>query len=852
MSALARSRIACAAALRFAARDLRKILLDYRVLVLCVAIGVAAVTGVTSLTQAFLDGLSRDARAIVGGDISFSRPQRPLDEKERTWLAARATISELANTRVMASNAKGETALVDIKAIEPNYPLAGAVVTNPARELAALDAQHEGHRSAVADPTLLARLGLKTGDHLRIGAAEFDIAGTIVEEPDRLVSGAAFAPRLILSRHGLEETGLVAPESLVRYTVKAALRPKATDGEVDAFVAAFRKEFPQADFEVRTRANASPQVSRIVDRVSKFLVVMSLLSVVVGGIGVWNAVTLFVDRQRRSFAILKTVGASGAFVFGLTLLELLILSALGVAIGAALGAALPFAMPPLLARAGFTGFEPIFSWRAIAAGVGVGFSGALLFSILPAGVVHDVPGSLLLSDDETSTMSLRWRYRIVAFLCLVLFTGVVGLVSGNMLFALAVIAGTLALAVLLDLAGRGFARLVRVVPRPSGTAAGLAWNGLSHTTRLSRAVIVSLGLGLIVLAATSGVTASLRAQLAEGVPDTMPDLFLVGVPAKDAGAFRSFLETSLGPATIEEAPLMRGRIVEIKGVPAEQVAARDNAAWVLDGDRGITYATHAPRDSTIVAGQWWPADYDGPPLVSLGANAAQGLGLTIGDAITVNVGGRRITATIANLRDINWASFGINFVLVFSPKPLSAAPHTILFTAAAPALKDPARETQFVRAASAAWPSLATIEIRGMLEQAGKLVERVGLAIQACSIFAILAAACVLAGAVAADQRARGRTTTILKILGGTRRDILLACLMEFAVLGAATALFAILGGSAVAWGVVKTFLDTPFLPGFGGLAMLLAAAVAAIAVFGLAGNWALLSERPARALRRL
>jgi putative ABC transport system permease protein len=844
------------AALRFAARDLRIVLFDYKVLILCIAIGVAAVTGVQALTQSFLAGLDRDARALVGGDISLSRPQRALADDERAWLAARGAVSELAGTRAMANVANGETALVDIKAVSGNYPLVGAVETSPTLPLASLEGS-DGHRSVVVDPTILARLNTSVGATLRIGQATFRIAGTIVEEPDRLVSGAAFAPRLIMSRGGLESTGLLTPDSLVRYTTKFAMRAvgnaPSTDGDVDALVTAFRKAFPQADFEIRTRGNASPQVTRIVDRVGKFLIVMSLLSVVVGGIGVWNAVTLFVERHRVSVAILKTLGASGGFVFGLTLLELAVLSGIGIVLGVALGSALPLGITPLLAQAGFAGFEPILSWRAIGAGIAVGFSGALLFSILPAGIVHDVPGATLLRGiDGAASARLRLRYRIAAVVTLALFTVIVGLVCGSIPFALAVVAGTLVCAALFDIASRGLSIAIRALAKPRTTAAGLAWSRLSRSTALSRAIVVSLGLGLVVLAATSGVTASLRAQLAEGVPATMPDLFLVGIPAADQGAFRSFLDASVTGATIDEAPLMRGRIVELKGVPVDKIVAKDNAAWILDGDRGITFAATPPHDASIVAGQWWPRDYDGPPLVSLGADAARGLDLAVGDEVVVNVAGRRIIAKIANLREINWASFGINFVLVFSPHPLSAAPHSVLFTLAAPGLKDPVREAKFVRDAAQAFPTLATIEIRTVLEEAAKLVTRVGLAIKACSLFTIIASSLVLAGAVASDQRARSRTTTILKILGGTRRDILMATLIEFAVLGLATGLAAILAGSAIAFALVRMFLDTPFLPGVGGLLTLLVSAIAAVAIFGLAGNWTLLAEKPGPALRRL
>lgn len=842
------------AALRFAFRDLRVVLFDYKVLVLCIAVGVAAVTGVGALTDSFLGGLARDGRALVGGDISLSRAQEPFSSDERRFLDATGTLSIVATTRAMVTTDNGGTALADIKAVEPTYPLVGALRTTPAVPLSRIDGGDT--RGALADPALLARLGLATGDAIRIGGTRFVVRAVIDEEPDRLVTGTALAPRLIISRAGLDATGLVTPESLVRWTGKVALTPEgsqpASDNRIAATVDAFRKTFAQGGFEIRTPKNASPQVERIVDRITKFLVVMGLLSVVVGGIGVWNAVALFVERQRVPVAIFKTLGASGAFVFGVTMIEIVALAACGVLLGILVGSMLPFAIAPFLTQAGIPMFQPGLSLRAMFGGATVGFGAALLFSIVPAGRVHDIPGSLLLRNDERDGGApLRMRYRLLALASLALFVLAIAFVSGNALFASALVAGALALALFFDGAARLFARLVRAVPRPLDPVPALAWNGLSRTSRMSRAVIVSLGVGLIILVATATVTTSLRAQLTEGMPAATPNLFLVGLPAKDEAAFRTFLQGEMPDATVDQAPLMRGRIAEIRGQPAEKVVAKDNAAWVLEGDRGITFSRTQPRDSTLAAGQWWPADYAGPPLVSVGADAARGLGLAVGDEIAVNIGGRKLATKIANLRDINWASFGINFVLVFSPKPIEAAPHTMLFTVAGRALDDPARNGAFVRTLSAQWPSVVAIDVHALLAQARGLVDKVGLAVQASALFTMLAAAIVLAGAVASDGRARGRTGTILKILGGTRRQLVLSALLEFAVLGLVTGAVAVVAGNLVAWGILRFAIDTPFVPAPGALAALVAGAVAVIGLLGLAGNWRLLSEPAGRALRR-
>ena len=845
-----RLRVSLMAGLRFAWRDLRVVLLDYKVLVLSIAIGVAAVTGVRALTDSFIAGLTRDGRALVGGDISFSRGQEPVSADERAFLMSLGRVSILANTRTNVMTEGGAAALADVKAVEPNYPLAGAIATTPPVTPATIDAA-DGF-GAMADPALLARLGLHVGDTLRLGDARLTIRARIDDEPDRLVAGAAFAPRLIVSRAGLDATKLVTPEALIRWTAKLALPEGTSDALTDADTAAFKARFPDAGFEIRTRMNASPQIARIVDRITKFLVVMGLLSVVVGGIGAWNAVALFVERQRVSVAIFKTLGASGSFVFGLAMAEILALAAVGVLIGVLLGSAMPYLFAPILAQAGIGTFQPLVSPAAIAGGAAVGCGAALLFSIVPAGRVHDVPGTLLLRDDDGATSPLRARYWLFAAASLAVFVAAVSALTGDWRFAAAVVGGALVLAVLFNGASRALAWTVRRLPRPTDPIAALAWTGLARSSRMARAVMVSLGVGLSVLAATAAISASFRAQLTEGLTNATPNLFLVGLPAKDTTAFATFLTAQVPGAALEQAPLMRGRIVEIKGVPAEKAASKDSAAWVLEGDRGITFATTPPRGATLTAGTWWPADYAGPPLVSLGADAARGLGLKVGDEIAVNIGGRKLAATIANLREINWASFGINFVLVFSPKPIEAAPHTVLYTVADGALDDPAGNATFVRALSADWPSVIAIDVHSMLVQARTLVDKIALAVEASSLFTVLAAGIVLVGAVAADGRTRARTTTILKVLGGTRRQLILAALLEFAALGLAAGIAAVAVGNLAAWALLRFAIDTPFVFATGPLFGLVAVAVAAIAAFGLIGNWRMLNAPAGRVLRRL
>ena len=297
--------------------------------------------------------------------------------------------------------------------------------------------------------------------------------------------------------------------------------------------------------------------------------------------------------------------------------------------------------------------------------------------------------------------------------------------------------------------------------------------------------------------------------------------------------------------------MLRGRIVRVGLRRAEDVRADDNVAWALEGDRGITYASAPTEGSRVVEGQWWRSDYNGPPLVSVDAEIATGLQLKIGDEIAVNVAGRTIVATIANLRRVEWRSFGINFVLVFSPATFIGAPHTELFAVTSRrgvAIHD----RQLVRDIARSFPNVTTISVREFLGQALALVEKLSSAIRAASAVTVIMALLVLGGALAAGQRARLYDATVLRTLGATRRLLVGAYLLEFATLGAATSVFAIGAGSLVAWLVVTRLMKLDFSWAWSGTLATVGIGCATTILLGLAATWRILGEKPAGVLREL
>ena len=842
--------------LRLALRDLRGGLAGLRIFLACIALGVATIVGVNSLARSLEDGLSRDGREILGGDVAFSLIHQQLSDEERTYLAARGALSTVASTRAMARNGAGEAALVELKAVDQSWPAIGRAALSPDITPQGALAPKDGVFGAAVEDALLERLDIKIGDQLSIGAVKVQVRAALESEPDRLGSGIGLAPRVLLSLAALDATGLIQPGSLVRWTTRVVMNPggEPPSGlEVKTFLAEAKRAFPEAGWEAVGRGAVSPAFSKNLDRFTEFLALIGLTSLVVGGVGVANAAQGFVERKRSTLATLKSIGATGGEIVAVALIEFLGVALIGVAAGLALGAALPFFVNAAFGAIIPFPLAPSIFPGELALGLVYGLLTAFVFSIAPLGRAHDLPVSALFRDlVEPGRAWPRQRYLAMAIAGAVAFAGLAIAISAERRIAVIVVVATLAGFLALRLVALAIMALARRAPAPRRLEWRWALANIHRPGALTPSVVLSLGLGLAVLVTLTLIDSALRGELGHATPSETPSFYFLDVRGADLDNFRGFLTKQAPDAKVIEAPMMRGRFVKIGDQPAEGFKAKENAAWVLEGDRGVTYADAPPEGSLVTAGQWWPKDYAGPPLVSLEEEIADGLGLKIGDTVTVNVLGRNIAARIANLRKVNWRSLAINFVLVYSSNTFKGAPHTFLVTAAFPHDIGSARELQLLRDSARDFPSIAALRVRDALLTLASLLDKLNLAIRSASGVALSTSVLVLAGALAANRRARIYDSVVLKTLGATRGRLTAAFVAEYALLGAATAAFGMAAGAGAAYFIVTRVMDLDFAIAWGAA---LAAALAALVftvLLGLIGSWRILGQKPATVLREL
>ena len=835
---------------RFALRNLRQGLSGFRIFLICIVLGVTAIVGIDSLARSLADGLSAEGRTLLGADLVISRMHREATETEQDLFKSKGIITEVISLRGMART-ESAAALVDIKAIEQTYPLLGMPTLDPTMTIGDALSKRGYRFGVVADDALFTRLGLKPGDLITLGTAQFELRAILKAEPDRIGGGLTLGPRLLMSAEALKTTGFIQAESLIRYSYRLLLSDRS-DITLTQIETDLTRALADDGYEVRSRLNASPQLTRNIERFSQFLVLIGLTALVIGGTGVANAVSNYVERQRTTMAVFKALGASGSTVFQIAFIEIMILAFLGTVLGLVFGATLPYLVATLASS--FLPFQlapQIYSDRLIL-GALYGILTAVCFSLPALGRVHDLPVAALFRDDiAPSATSLRRSYRLATVISAIGLAATIIIVSHDRLITIVAIAGTLTAFGLLRLVSLAIMATAKRLRHLHQTELRLALGNIYRPGSLTPTLTLALGLGVTLLVAISAVQSNLVHLVTAGLPAKAPSFFFVDIPARDRDAFDTFLKTQEPRAALVHVPMLRGRITALNDIKANDVKASEDAKWVLDGDRGITFSETIPNGSRLIAGEWWPADYAGPPVVSLEADIAKGLGLSIGDTIAVNSLGRTIRAKIANLRRVDWQSLGINFVMVFSPNTFKGAPVNYLATLTVEGSGQTATEEASLLVSTArAFPSVTAIRVREALETVHTLLDQLALAIRGAAGVTLVASVFVLAGAVGAGQRGRIRDAVILKTLGATRPRLIAIFLLEFGILSASAGFFGMIAGLSAAWGIIHFAMRTAFeIPVMEALATTLTAAMATIGL-GLLGTWRVLNEKPARHLR--
>jgi len=831
--------------LRFAGRELRSGVKGFRIFLACLALGVAAIAAASSTAEAFRQGLASEAREILGGDIAVSVSQRRLQPIERRNLMRLGKASFAVASQAMAEAPNGERRLVEVRGVDAAYPLAGRVAISGAPSLAAALAPRDGVWGAAVEQALLERLHMKLGDRFLVGNVPLRANAVLVEEPDRLSRGFALGPRVLTRPGAVEQGGFLQPGLPFGETVRIELHPNIALEWAKMDV---RRDM-RGYFRLRDRNDAAPGVSEMIDQLEYFLGFIGLASLVAGGLGVFGAVTAYVDGRKPAIAALKALGAESSLIRNTYLAQIGLLAVLGVAAGLAVGA-----LTPLVLGAAIQDKLPVPALFAVYPGpllkaAAFGLLSAAAFSLAPLARARTTPPASLFRSDLTGR--IRFGPELVgAVLAGGGLAAMAILTAPTKLAAALMIGGVAASFALLWAFGWGAAKLAGQLRGGTRGALRIALANLAGPHSAARTAAPAIGLGVALLAAVVLIQSSLLRQIAVVAPQTAPALVFTEIPGDRVQAFDAEIARALGrrpgPDTYLRAPFISGRIAAIRGEPVEIEKVPPDVRWAFDNDVSLSAIGPQPPNPGIVEGRWWRADYSGPPLVALSQAPARGMGIRIGDPITLSVLGREVVAKVAVIRRVDFGSFGASFPVVLTPDALEGAtPRNVAIAKASKA-----EEQAIARALGRDFPEVNVISVREQLEAATELFDRVALAVRGAAAVALLAALLVLAGAIAARAQARTREAATLKVLGASRAQVLAAYVIEYGLVGLIAGAAGVGLGYAAAWPVVVKVFEAHWSVDWAGVAALLGGACGLAAIGGILASFQALSQRPAPALR--
>lgn len=851
---------------RLLRRELRAGFRGFTVFMLCLILGVGSIAAVQSLSKGLMQSLEQNGKYILGGDIALRTIYQPASKEQIKFLRQKiGPTTVIAETRAMArTEDESRATLIELKAVDVFYPhygtfdyrdKNGVIQKMDLNTSAGLlpdtlpNGDYAENWGAYIEPELTDSIGVDLGDHIYIGKQKFEIRGVIVNEPDRLGSERfTYAPRVMIALSAFPYTGLLQQGSQIYYDHKVILFGDQQYEKLGDVQQKINDAFPDAKWKGRNYFNASPRIERFIIKLTQFLTLVGLTSLLVGGIGISNAVRSYLEQNYANIATYKCLGASRRLVFKIYFWRIMFFGLIGSVIGCIVGGAVPFALMPILAeQLSLTETVTGIYWGALFISLIFGLLTVALFSLYPLGRACEVRAADLFRSLITLTRA-RPRLNIFigiaiaaqALILLIILSG-----SDQRLSIGFIIGSVIIMTVFFIIAGliKIVMRRLRNIKNPS---ARFAISNLYRPSNNTNALVLSLGLGLTVFAAIGLIEYNFSQKLQDNISDKTPSFFFLDIQPGQTDEFRAEINSISSADNLRMTPQLRGRIVRVNDIDAQTALVNEEESWVLRGDRGFTYTTDLPDNSVITSGEWWPDDYNGPPIISISQDVASAFEIGVGDELTINILGFDITAKVANVREVNWGAFSMNFAVTFAPGALESAPATWLATVTL----DPDDEMQAQTMVAKKFPNVSAIRVRDALNLAAKILTSVAVAVRYAAALTLIAGMLVLAGALAAGQKRRLYDAVIFKVMGVKRKQIMGVYVIEYIILGLIAAVTAAILGTGAAYAVQTGIMDLDWNFSLLAVSYVIIGALIISVLFGLAAVWRILQVKPAPYLR--
>ncbi len=796
--------------IKIAMREIRGGIKGFRILMTCLALGSMALASISSIKKSIDVGLDEKGIEVLGGDASIKITYRFATEQELDFIKMNsASFTETTDFRSMASVVENGTVLdstlIQVKGIDGNYPLYGKIKLQPEISITNALSEKNGIFGVIVSQSLLTRLDLLIGDIIRIGNNSFEVRARLVKEPDAGSSTFSFAPKVLAYNLGLIESGLLGPGTMFDTDYRLA----SPDINLEKVKQSAIILFKESGMRWRDSKNATPNVDRFLERLTSFLLLIGMAGMAIGGIGVALSVTVYLEAKSITIATFKTLGAKDSTIFSIYFLIIIILATAGATVGAFLGAAVPILLEPFISPRFPIPITFGFYFQPILSAIFYGVMTAMLFSIWPLGqMLKNSVATLLRNFKNIHKKTPDWIYQILTMIILFIIVTSFSLKSPKPLESISVFCGIavslIALMVMARFIKTSCVLLAHSKFSKKSIKTHLALSSLGGPNNEITLTMLSVGLGLIVLATIGQIDNNLRNNIDKDLTNRAPAFFLIDIQDSQLQPLKNLMLSSGYVSEFTTAPMLRGIISHVNGVPAKEFVGDH---WAIRGDRGLTYSKSIPQNSVVSHGDWWDSNYNGEPLISFAQNEASEMGLAIGDKITVNILGRDLIGTIKNFRDVDFASMRINFLMVFNPGALETAPHSHIATI----YSAQNRETALLRQISKQYPNVTAISMREALSQVSETLATIATITRWSSIITIIIGLVVLIGVAVATEKKRAYEACLLKTLGASNNQILISFTIRSLIVGTGAGLMAIAVSNLAAWSIISGFMNSRF-----------------------------------------
>tara|TARA_B110001450_G_C17658986_1_gene496409 strand:- start:96 stop:2639 length:2544 start_codon:yes stop_codon:yes gene_type:complete len=787
--------------LKLSLRELKGSFNEFKIVMISIFLGVFIITAVGSLSKNLKYEINNKSSELLGGDFELSTTYQEFPIKIKEWLEKNGKTSLIIELRTMLTSNQSvglKRRIVELKAVDQNWPLKGVPIIVPNKSINKSLKMNDNNNGALIDASLKNQLEIKVGDVLQLGKTKIQINGIIKKEPDRMFSFATFGSRLLISNATLKASGLVIPGSLVKYKIKFIPNNKNID-------LSFLNKFVQGtNISIKNIKNSTNNFNSFIEKTSLFISLVGLITLLISGVGISNGVKGYLIKKIKNIAIFKALGAQNSIVFKIYFFQIIFIFLISIIPALIAGISIPFLLKTLISDSFLSTFEPFIFLEPIIISFLFGLIVCILFTIIPISKTYEIKPIQLLRLSAHHSLN-NYSKKISALLLILIFAlcFLIFKLTNDIKLSVYIFGVVLISFLILKGMTNLFFLSFRKLKFKIGSLLEIARKSLIRPDTFAKSIVISFSIGLALLITLNIIEESLEHKIANTINKQAPNYFLIDIQPNQINQVKALTAEFIGEDSLNAQPMLRGRVTAINNIKVENLKINKDVNWVLKRDRAFSWSNKTPKNVKIISGEWWPNDYTGPLLLSIGDKVAKGLNVKIGDKIQFNILGRNFEAEIFNTREIIWQNMDINFIFILSKNKIQNAPHSWIATTTN---TNKEMNNALIEKIVSNFSNISSVSVEETYVAIKSILNLLITIVNSIAFITLLSGVIVLAGILNVSKKDKLYEVAIFKILGARPKKIIFLWLQEFLIIGLMASLISILIGMSVSF-ILVTYI---------------------------------------------